>query len=158
MVILCAEETETLLFDEPAVVIGVGSSNVIRTISNLLLNNRIDKTTPILNIGLAGSTKYPVGSIISVNKCIRQHNQFDKLEYELDAITDIADTCITADSFLEDGSDIPLVDMELYYLLSFGLNVKAIKVVSDNLNFNDYSVFNHQAVREELNSIISRIS
>lgn len=138
LVILCAEEEEAKHINHPkakVIVTGVGVVNIIKNLP------KIPPKAKIINVGYAGSNKYPVGSVISVSKVER----FYKPTIISESIINLTpcyinDFCYTCDDFINTSIDIeiPLVDMELYYLAARYPNIESIKIVSDNLNLNKH--------------------
>lgn len=140
LVIICAEieEAQHIRCSNSKILItGAGLANVIQT-PRLCIRPE-DK---VINVGYAGSNLYPVGEVRTVNACKRltPSHTIDELELSLKPLRDLTSAgCYTADNFIEDlNMDIPLVDMELYYLTSVYPNIQSIKIISDNLNFKEY--------------------
>lgn len=132
-------ENETTIL----IVTGIGLVNVIQVLLEYLKNNKIDEGSKIINVGLAGSTKYKIGDIISVEKSIKYNksNTIKENDFILNSIFKNKDVCYTADDFIENIENIPLIDMELYYICLFFKNVISLKLVSDNLSLNQYNNF-----------------
>ena len=134
IVIACKNELElTKGHNDTIIITGVGPLNIIESLKNL------DKDTPILNIGYAGSNKLPVGTVVEVGESRLYHPNadFNSPEYKLSG--DIK--CYTSNDFvLHTDIEEPVVfDMELAYILALGFtNVKSIKIVSDNLDIKEY--------------------
>lgn len=69
-----------------------------------------------------------------------------------------SDKCYTADNFIKEAEcELPLVDMELYYLASIYPNIEAIKIVSDNLNYKEYKEFDFDSSWEYVNRILRNL-
>ena len=128
---------------------GVGALNVINALKDL------SKDTPILNFGLVGSNKIPIGTLCTISYCKLYHPniEFEDLEFNLrngidensqPLILNIENyvTCYTSNDFVTSTNiQEPVVfDMELAYILALGFTrVKSIKQVSDLLNIDDYN-------------------
>lgn len=139
LVILCAEEEEAKHINchrvDKVIVTGVGVVNIIKNLP------KIPPKAKIINVGYAGSNKYPVGSVISVNKVERLYKPKIISESSIKLVPCyVDDVCYTCDDFINASIDIelPLVDMELYYLAARYPNIESIKIVSDNLNLNEH--------------------
>ncbi len=112
---------------------GVGYGNVYRALE------KVNREEPIINIGFAGSNVLPVGKVCSVGRVRNYHPGviFDEPEYKLCGKY----PCYTACDFVTETeiTEPCLFDMELYAILSMRFkNVVGIKIVSDNLNQNQY--------------------
>ncbi len=120
--------------NEEIIITGVGGLNVISKLKD------IDKSTEILNIGYVGSNNINKGEVVTIKETYLYHPnvEYDEPKYKL---KDGEYTCLTSNDFVLD-TDIsePVVfDMELAYILALGFeNVKSIKVVSDNLSYEEY--------------------
>lgn len=136
VVIATTDEVELakkLTDGSPILITGIGALNVINALKD------IPKDTPILNIGYAGSNKIAVGTVVDVGKVKMYHPnvEFSNPEFNLGEGV----TCFTSNDFVtETKVEEPCVfDMELAYIPALGFyNVKAVKVVSDNLNLHQY--------------------
>jgi len=140
MIILIATEQEFSLIPPEAlnggvvIVTGIGISNVIRTLSK----RHIGKKEPILNVGYAGSPDLPIGTKCLIGK-VRQHAE--NAEFEMPSWDLGGDVpCYTDTDFVTESRLSGCVfDMELAAVCAMGYkNVRAIKVVSDNLNLHQY--------------------
>ena len=118
---------------ENVVKTGVGGLNVIQKL------RQYSRTTPIINFGYVGSNSIPIGTTVEVGKCKLYH---PNVEYKEPVYTLSGNVkCYTSNDFVISTKEKePCVfDMELAYILAMGFNnVKSIKVVSDNLNINEY--------------------
>lgn len=139
-IILAAMEKEAaqIKTKAPILVTGIGACNVTKT----LFENkaRLDGKV-IINVGYAGSTKYNVGKVLSVNK-VRRFEPSRTIEepmFTLQPYLFDCDICLTADNFVEEACDAPIIDMELYYIRNILENVISFKIISDNLNYKEYS-------------------
>lgn len=157
LIIFCAELEEAKNIKCPnakIVITGAGLSNVIQTPIF-----KVNSNDHLINIGYAGSNLYPIGTVCSVKKCRRLTPSLTINESELELNSLLTGVCCyTADSFIEHARDeIPLVDMELYYLASIYPQIQSLKIVSDNLDFNEYkkAVFEQSwnTVNEILNNL-----
>lgn len=116
------------------IITGVGGVNVIRALKDLPRNARI------INVGYAGSQWYTKGTEVQICKCRLYHPNCTYREptFRLYPGDDI---CLTAGDFVTSGilPERSVVDMELAYILALGFReVKAVKYVSDNLNYEEY--------------------
>lgn len=157
LIIFCAEIEEAKHIECPGakiIITGPGLANVITTPT---LNLRPgDK---VINVGYAGSTKYNVGDIISVGCCERFNSSYTIDEPVISLVPCYrSDKCYTADNFIKEVTiELPLVDMELYYLASIYPNIEAIKIVSDNLNYKEYKEFDFDSRWEYVNRILRNL-
>ena len=120
--------------------IGVGASNVIRACST------IDRHEKIVNIGFAGSNTLPKGIVTTVFRSFRQLEKHMTGVIEEDyrqgyILSDDGYDCYTSNSFVIESDCVNpvLYDMELNYIVAFPFEMLgAIKIVSDNLNLEQY--------------------
>ena len=134
--IVVATETEYKKFKsetEETIVTGVGYGNVYKALAN------VPRDTPIVNIGYAGSNNIPIGTACHIGECRSYHPnvKFNEDVYRLPGDC----VCYTSNDFVlyTDIKESVVFDMELYAILSMGFtNVKAIKIVSDNLSLKEY--------------------
>lgn len=158
LIIFCAEIEEAQHIDCPKakiVITGPGLCNVIQTPR---LN--VTQTDKIINIGYAGSNKYEVGEVVSVYEARRFSPSLTIQERSISLATCyFSDICYTADDFVEDTtfSDIPLIDMELYYLASIYPQIEALKIVSDNLSYSEYKKADFKASWKTVNEVLSKL-
>lgn len=165
-VILVAMEKEAQYINCPnakVIVTGIGVNNVIKTLSQAIMNKEISEKDTIINVGYAGSTCFNIGDIVRVNgvKRFKPSRTITEEAYPLEIgpfSNDKVAGCYTADDFIEDTKDIPLVDMELFYIRAFFDNLIAFKIVSDNLSEKDYEEFNPQMAWESMNNILNEIT
>lgn len=156
LVILCAEEEEAKHINHPkakVIVTGVGVVNIIKNLP------KIPPKAKIINVGYAGSNKYPVGSVVSVDKVERFHRTIVNEEPINLVPCYVSDLCYTADDFVNTPfvMEIPLIDMELYYLAARYPNIESIKIVSDNLNITEYRKADLSASWETVNRILNNL-
>ena len=120
--------------DEAIVCTGVGGLNVVRKLQ------WFNRNAPIINFGYVGSNTLPIGTEVEVGSCHLYHPNVDYDEpiYSLGGTV----PCFTSNDFvLSTNIAEPVVfDMELAYILAMGFeSVRSIKIVSDNLNLNQYN-------------------
>ena len=159
LLIFCAEIEEAQNIKCPnakILITGVGVSNVLKAPRFIL--NPDDK---IINIGYAGSNKYEVGSIISINEVKRFKSSKTIKEFNPKLKTfdiGIKDFCYTSDSFCEYTiTEIPAIDMELYYLSLIYPNIQSIKIISDDLNYTGYKRFESKESWQKVNDFINEL-
>lgn len=142
MIVVIASENERKLVKElgyeknPIIVTGIGGMNVIRALK------KISKDEEIVNIGYAGSNHLPIGEKVVVGVSVLLHEIF-QYEEENCKTTDYPQSkmiCYTSTDFVtKTNIKEPCVfDMELAFICAMFDKVKAIKVVSDNLDLNIY--------------------
>ena len=112
---------------------GVGGLNVIKALAG------IDRNTPIVNFGFAGSNRLKIGGeyLVSKSKLYHPNVEYDEPEYSLNGQY----PCFTSNDFVlsTDIKEPCLFDMELAYILALGFkNVVSLKIVSDSLNLAEY--------------------
>ena len=145
MLIVIAEKEELKLVEElgysnyPVLITGVGGMNVIEALRD------IPKDTEILNIGYVGSNHWEIGTIVEIVKVATNHEiahfcePFKFLQYK----NEYDDTayCYTSTDFVENTNKTEhcVFDMELAFIRAMFNNVRSIKVVSDNLNKEEYN-------------------
>ncbi len=120
--------------NDEIILTGVGGLNVINKLKDL------DKNTEILNIGYVGSNNIKKGEIVTIKETYLYHPNVD-YEEPIYKLKNGEYTCLTSNDFvLETKIKEPVVfDMELAYILALGFtNVTSIKVVSDNLSYDEY--------------------
>lgn len=159
LIVLCAEEEEAKQINShrvnKVIVTGVGVVNIIKSLAQ-----KIPPKAKIINIGYAGSNKYSVGSVISVNKVERLYKPKIISESSIKLVPCyVDDVCYTCDDFINASIDIelPLVDMELYYLAARYPNIESIKIVSDNLNLAEHRKADLSASWEIVNRILNNL-
>lgn len=137
--IVVATESEYLVAQkrwtgEDIIRTGVGGLNVYTALKHL------PKDTPIINFGYAGSNVLPIGTEVEVGECrlIHPNVTYDEPVYNLGGTV----PCFTSNDFVlsTDIQEPVLFDMELAFILAMGFeSVRSIKIVSDNLNLNQYN-------------------
>ena len=157
MLILCAMEKEAeniKVKDAEIIITGIGVWNILKK-AKLITHSTSKK---VVNVGYAGSSEYDVGSVLSVNK-VKTEKYSNVVETPALSIKpfDIqATTCITANGFVIGGGSLPLVDMELYYLTLMFPQIQSLKIVSDNLNYDEYTQFNTKDSWDKVNEILNK--
>ncbi len=146
MLVVIAEKEELKLVEElgygdyPLIITGVGGLNVIRALKDL------PKDKEILNIGYCGSKYFEKGKRLSINRVGTYHEKAkfneELLECDIEIPFDEDDEaiCYTSTDFVTKTKkkDNCVFDMELLFIRLMFPNVKAIKVVSDSLNYKEY--------------------
>lgn len=111
---------------------GVGGLNVIKALQSVPTN------TKILNFGYVGSNKIPKNTLVIIGESKMYHPncEYEEPTYKLNGKV----KCYTSNDFvLKTEIQEPVVfDMELAYICALGYDVEAIKVVSDNLDYEEY--------------------
>lgn len=158
LIVFCAEieEAQNIKCPEAKIIItGAGLCNVIQT-PRIIVN----PGDTLINIGYAGSNLFPIGTVKAVNRCRRLTPSSTIEERELILKTKFGAIvgCYTADDFTEQSTkDIPLVDMELYYLASIYPQMESIKIVSDNLNYKDYKTQDLSTCWDYINNTLNNL-
>lgn len=136
--IICAEmeEAKHIKCDKATILVtGAGVSNILKT-----PRLTYDPKDIVINVGYAGSTVYEKGTVASV-KSVQKLSQSIVKEplIGLEPLYIEGVDCYTADDFIKQSDkELPLVDMELYYLRILYPQIQSLKIVSDNLNYKDY--------------------
>lgn len=150
MLIVIAEKEELKLVEElgyanePVLITGVGGINVIEALKDL------PKDCEILNIGYAGSNYYKKGTIVEIIKVGTNHEIAKFVEpFKFLQVTHKYDEtayCYTNTDFVlkTNKTEHCVFDMELAFIRAMFNNVRAIKVVSDNLSFKQYKKNNQK--------------
>ena len=136
--IICAENKEARNIrcnNAVILVTGAGVSNILKT-----PRLTYDPKDIVINVGYAGSTVYEKGTVASV-KSVQKLTQsiINEPVLGLETLYLEGVDCHTADDFVKHSDkELPLVDMELYYLRLLYPQIQSLKIVSDNLNYKDY--------------------
>lgn len=136
---------EKYLANYKVIEMGIGASNVIRTLCELPSN------IPVVNIGYAGSSDIAIGTVCKVSRTYRLKDEtfvFDDYRHGYELSKDGL-PCYTSNSFVTSTNlkGSCLFDMELNYIAAFPLKLMgAIKIVSDNLCLEAYK---HTITRDE---------
>lgn len=146
--------------DQIVIRTGVGNLNVIQTLSTLMSCFSIQNAY-VVNIGYAGSNNIKKGTVVRVrNSC--NYNWPVNVEYDCNlnevALSTQGVDCYTSNEFVtETEIEVPAVfDMELNTITAFPFwRISAYKIVSDNLNYNEYEEFNKEESWKELRKRIS---
>lgn len=146
--IIIAEEGERDLIakylpeyqDWPVIITGVGAINIIRSLQDL------PRDTQLINLGYCGSANFEIGSTVWVSEVRLNH---PNVTYPEPTLT--LDTChlplgtegvicySNTDFVLQSDYKDCVFDMELAYIAALGFtNLRAIKIVSDNLSLHAY--------------------
>lgn len=145
MLVVIAEQNELKLVKElgyenyPVIITGVGGMNIIEALRD------IPKDTEILNIGHVGSNVLPIGTIVEIVKVATNHEiaHFNEpFKFLHNIRNEYEETCCyTSTDFVThtDKKEPCVFDMELAFICSMFNNVGSIKVVSDNLNKEEYN-------------------
>ena len=161
LVVLCAEieEAQKIKCSRALTVItGAGMCNALK-----IAGLHLSPNDTIINVGYVGSNKYSIGSVVAVDGCKRFVPSITMPEPTIRFAPIFrlpeSDLCYTADNFIEGEFDkeLPLVDMELYYYASIYPQIKSIKIVSDNLNYSDYTNVNFEESWDFVNEIINNL-
>ena len=155
------------------IITGEGRTNVIKTLSKCILDGKIKKDDKIINVGYVGAKSIEKGTVVkigSVEHFIPSHTIKENIIY-LDGkhikgsdIEYYNVSCYTGDNFVEYddiGPWLPetfVCDMELYYIALFFPDVVSFKIVSDTLDYDEYTKADFQEswkkVIKELKEII----
>lgn len=130
------------------VVTGPGVSNVITSLSVAAYLNILTPRTNVINIGYAGAKGLSVGQVVDIRAChcldfpkkaqigIKNCVKMSTKKAKYDCWTSF-DFVEKADSFYE-----AVFDMELFYIARFVYGkLYSIKIISDNLDYNDFKEF-----------------
>lgn len=145
MLVVIAEKEELKLVkelgfeNEPVIITGVGAINVLHALKN------IPKDEPIINIGYAGSNNIKIGTKVAVSTVKTLHEKATFTEqskccYVQTRNFDKVAPCYTSTDFVTQTEikEDCIFDMELAFICSLFDKVWALKVVSDNLNKEEY--------------------
>lgn len=145
MLVVIAEKEELKLVeelgfkDEPVIITGVGAINVLNALKN------IPRDEYIVNIGYAGSNNIKIGTKVAVLTVGTLHENAKFVEqskgcYVQTRNFDMVVPCYTSTDFVTktDIKEPCVFDMELAFICSLFDKVEALKVVSDNLNKEEY--------------------
>lgn len=130
------------------IITGEGRSNVIKSLAEKIKDGTIEITDRIINVGYVGGCGFNKGDIVYVNEV--QHFipsvTIKELPIQFNYLTRfIPAKCFTADNFVDSESVGPwmpekyVCDMELYYIALMFPNVISYKIVSDELNYAQYT-------------------
>ena len=146
---------------------GEGRSNLIKSVTEALRNDIIKNDDKIINVGYVGAKGFEKGSIVTIG-CVEHFTPSKTIKENCIALNccdefQIAG-CFTADNFVDEEDIDPWIpdkfvcDMELYYLALMFPSIMSIKIVSDELNFDEYKEANFEKsweiVRNKLKEIV----
>ena len=138
------------------IITGIGILNVLKTI-----REKVSPMDLIVNVGYAGSKGIPVGSVCQVKYCKPyQVNNIDEGSFEFNTLPNYATTNLYTSTDFLTSSELDenfLVDMEglAYSILD---NKKySIKIVSDNLNLEDYGTALDEDYTQKIGKILVMI-
>lgn len=137
-------------YERQLIVTGPGVLNVISSLSKAMQLGFLNPSVNIINVGYAGAKGYlDIGDVVSVKNCYC-------LEFPVKAdigiencvkLSDEGFDCYTSFDFVEKNNDkwiigSALFDMELAYIARFVYkSLHAIKIVSDNLFYDEFKSF-----------------
>lgn len=156
--IICAEmeEAKNIKCDNATILVtGAGVSNILKCPKLTYDPNNI-----IINVGYAGSNVHPIGTVFSVNSVQKLNKSIvNETILNLEPINSLQGVkCYTADDFVKHAdNELPLVDMELYYLRLLYPQIQSIKIVSDNLDYKAYQKASFKKCWQQVNEILNKI-
>lgn len=129
-------------------IMGMGKLNAAIALTNYLQENPNHKDLVIINLGTAGSRKFPVGTLVEITDFFERGIVFRSQPIKINALTDLPKgKCGSGDLVEELNESLPwdCVDMEAYSLakicyqksISF-VSIKYITDVSDDNVKNDW--------------------
>jgi hypothetical protein len=130
------------------IVTGAGVNNVISSLSKAISLGILNSDVNIINVGYAGAKGIDVGCVVNVKACScfefpTKANTSVKNHVKL---SDEGYNCYTSIDFVEKADNVEekaLFDMELAYIARFVYrSLYSIKIVSDNLDYDDFKEFN----------------
>lgn len=158
LIIFCAEIEEAANIKCPKakiVITGPGLCNVIQT-----PRIKVNPGDKLINVGYAGSNVYPIGSVVSPS-LVKRFMPSATIEEKALTLTPCYQQalCYTADDFIENTAikEVPIIDMELYYLASIYPQIESLKIVSDNLNLTEYRAADLQESWDTVNRILNNL-
>lgn len=142
------------------IITGPGVNNVISSLSKAIYLGVLKIKTNVINVGYAGAKGLNIGQVVCVKNC-------HCLEFPTKADTKVGNCiklsnegydCYTSFDFVEKAETIEekaLFDMELAYIARFVCGkLHSIKIVSDNLDYNDFKGFDgNKAWKEAIKKI-----
>ncbi len=148
--VVIAEEGERGLAEkyfpnETVLVTGVGALNIMRSLRD------VPRETPIINIGYVGSANYEIGSLVEVGDVRLCHPNVTYEEptyhlrggladeYGIEVAHKDVPIFSSVDFVLQSKERDCVFDMELAFIVGLGFDdVRALKIVSDNLSLHQY--------------------
>lgn len=132
---------------------GEGRTNVIRTLSQKILDGFITSNDKIINVGYVGAKGIKTGEIVKIGSVqhfipshtIKETTIYLDGKYSNDSYLNKYNvSCYTGDNFVEYDDIGPwfpdefVCDMELYYIALMFPEVISFKIVSDTLDYDEY--------------------
>lgn len=137
------------------VVTGAGVNNVIQSLAAATYLRELTLMTDVINIGYAGAKGIETGSVVPVKAC-------HCFEFPTMADTGVENCiqlssegydCYTSLDFVVNADGVPgkaLFDMEIAYIARFMCkSLYSIKIVSDNLDYDNFKSFDDKKAWEE---------
>jgi adenosylhomocysteine nucleosidase len=121
---------------------GVGKISSATKLTQILIKN---KPKHILNLGSAGSRKWPIGTLLEVESTVRRDQVLPWMQktLKLKTMTELEKAVCASADYIETGeaaSQWDLMDMEVYSLASvcseFNVPLTSVKYVTDNSDQN----------------------
>ena len=129
---------------------GEGRSNVIRTLAGCLKEGIITDDKTIINVGYVGAKGIEPGTVVKIG-AVEPYISSETIKENCIFLKNIkanlsCQGCFTADNFVKASddrvADLPkecVIDMELYYIALMFPYVNSYKIVSDELNYDEYT-------------------
>lgn len=141
---------------------GEGRSRVIATLAQCLKEGKITPDDRLINVGYVGAQGYKKGQVVIVKTVGHLFPSTTINEPRLCLEKGAAVDCYTADNFVNKDTFSMnakgVIDMELYYIALMFPKVISIKIVSDELDYNDYKQANFEKawaqVQKKIESIV----
>ena len=147
------------------VITGEGRSHVISSLADRLKDGTFEFSDKIINVGYVGANGYKKGDVLMIGNV--QHLLPSKtisepgINLKVTNFNNELANCYTADNFINKGDvdiqDSRVLDMELYYIALMFPGVISIKIVSDELNFDDYKEASFEESWIKVRQIIKEI-
>lgn len=136
------------------VITGYGEYYTLKTIIKMFEKNVFKKGDKFFNVGFCGANTHNVGEVVIVGKsCREKPSNFAKDKtYTLDKKSKVK--CYSSSDFVEKTDHKGIFDMELYMLTTIFPKIKAIKIVSDNLNLKQYKKVDLKKSWQQANKIL----
>ena len=136
LVLATKEELDIVKFTSPIIITGIGALNVMRALSS------IPRDAKLLNVGYCGSGAFKRGETVTIDSCTLWHPgiKYEEPIFSLFPVEGYPKAnCYTITDFGGDKAVNGVFDMELAFILGMGFsNVRAIKCVSDNCDYEEY--------------------
>lgn len=117
---------------------GWGDTAVIKKLSKMMLNHKLNKNDRFFNIGYVGSNEFPIGTAVTVGSAYKETPSHTVKEPPIKLDKQSKVKCYSSINFVESTKHTGVFDMELYTLATFFPKIKSVKIVSDNLNYHEY--------------------